>query len=72
MSRAAEIFGLILGIIIGVIIKVTLVVAIPLFITFLILQLCGVISWGWIFIFLPLIAFIVAITVYLTIKVLLT
>lgn len=29
--------------------------AIPLFIIFLILQLCGVITWAWVLVFLPLI-----------------
>lgn len=35
--------------------KIIDVLGIPIFIVFLILQLCGVITWAWILIFLPLI-----------------
>lgn len=31
--------------------------SIPLFVIFLILKLCGIITWAWIFVFLPLIIF---------------
>ena len=34
------------------------ILAIPLFIIFLILQLCGVIAWAWVLVFLPFIIWV--------------
>lgn len=63
--------------ILGVILKTVDALAIPLFIVFLVLKLCGVIAWGWLYVCLPLIVFggamvltiiIVAISSYIKIK----
>ena len=47
--------GTIIGAILVVAIKLISVAAIPLTFIFLILKLIGIISWGWFFVFIPLI-----------------
>lgn len=59
MSKIAEGLGAITGTLIAtilvVVIRLISIVAIPLTFIFLILKLCSIISWGWFFVFIPLI-----------------
>lgn len=59
MSKIAEGLGAIIGTLIAtilvVVIRLISIVAIPLTFIFLILKLCSIISWGWFFVFIPLI-----------------
>ncbi len=41
-----------------IILYIAVSIAIPCFLIFLILKLCGIIMWNWVFVFIPLIAMI--------------
>ena len=48
---------IILATVLYAVLKVIDALAIPVFLVFLVLKLCGVIAWGWFFVCLPLIVF---------------
>ena len=48
---------IILATVLYAVLKVVDALAIPVFIVFLVLKLCGVIAWSWLFVCLPLIVF---------------
>ena len=64
MSKIAEGLGAITGTLIAtilvVVIRLISIAAIPLTFIFLILKLCSIISWGWFYVFIPLIVWGVA------------
>lgn len=55
--------------ILSIILIIVMQVAVPVFIVFLILKLCGVIAWGWFFVFLPLIVGAINAFVLIVIKI---
>ena len=73
MKKSKYLIGCLIGILLGVLLLVSTLaygVAFPLFLTFLILKLCGVIAWSWFLVWLPLIIGGVGLVIAIIIRIL--